>query len=123
MQRKMTTGNWTEDKTARLSELWDEGIDRQSLASRSATAPRFGRPKPRAEPRRDHAPCHRPMPLAFRKAGNRQFPVLLSTGPHRQALLRSPLSHRLCAPRADSTGTRFPVGAGHNGLWRRPAET
>jgi GcrA cell cycle regulator len=34
MQRKMTTGNWTEDKTARLSELWDEGIPAAEIGRR-----------------------------------------------------------------------------------------
>jgi GcrA cell cycle regulator len=34
MQCKMTTGNWTEDKTARLSELWDEGIPAAEIGRR-----------------------------------------------------------------------------------------
>jgi GcrA cell cycle regulator len=34
MQRTMTIGNWTEDKTARLSELWDEGIPAAEIGRR-----------------------------------------------------------------------------------------
>ena len=34
MQRKMTTGNWNDNRTARLRELWDEGLPTAEIGRR-----------------------------------------------------------------------------------------
>ena len=115
MQQNTTTGSWNEDNTARLRELWGEGLPAAEIGRRLGItknavigkAWRLDLPPRRVPDSPNPVPslaeimplatdqCHWPLG----RPGTRQFPLLQSTGADRQALLRSPLSHRLCAPR------------------------